>query len=125
MTAKVLSILFTLLILVCPFNCMPESAAGTDTQTASCCSHCQSQSEQSPLTPAPESDCCQCLCSGAIQEQAPQLDDAVTAICWITLPLIHVNGQSHFDDRALFAIPPEPVPLHGRALRCQQMSFLC
>ncbi|EDL58421.1 hypothetical protein [Gimesia maris] len=125
MTANVLPILLSLLILVCPFNCMPEIDAGTDATAHSCCSHCQSKSEQAPLAPSPESDCCQCLCSGAIQEQTAQLDDDTTSAYWITLPLISLSSPTFIDEQTIFAIPAEPVPLYGRTLRCQQMSFQC
>lgn len=125
MTAKVLSILFSLLILVCPFNCMPESEAGVDSTTKSCCSHCQPQSEQAPLAPSSDSECCQCLCSGAIQEQAPQLDDAAMIICWIDRTLPGLYSPAQHCELELQTLPSEPVLLYGRALRCQQMSFQC
>ncbi|QDT91804.1 hypothetical protein Pan161_34670 [Gimesia algae] len=96
-----------------------------DTTTQSCCSHCQSESEQAPLTPSSDADCCQCLCSGAIQEQEPQLDDVSAPACWISLPLISLSSQTFIDEQAFSTIPSEPVPLYGRALRCQQMSFQC
>ncbi|MCA9005925.1 MAG: hypothetical protein KDA70_11705 [Planctomycetaceae bacterium] len=125
MTTNVLSILFSLLILVCPFNCMPEDTAGTETTTHSCCSHCQSQSEQLPLAPASDTDCCQCLCSGAIQEQVTQLDNIAAPVCWITLPLINLSVQTGSIEQIHPSILAEPVPLYGRALRSLHMSFQC
>ncbi|QDV51291.1 hypothetical protein Enr17x_33460 [Gimesia fumaroli] len=126
MIGKLLTLLLTLLILACPFNCMQSSAEDTDTAVHSCCSHCQPPSSENPLAPEPaSSDSCQCFCSGAILENADQFEQANLIVLWFAIPQqdaifqqISINHQT--DIVLLDAVPPS-----GRALRCLQMSYQC
>ncbi len=123
---KVLTLLLTLLILACPFNCMQSSAEVTDTAVQSCCSHCQSRSSENPLTPEPSpSNCCQCFCSGAIMENTNQLEQTNLDVLWFVISLQDATFQPISTNLQTGIVLLDVVPPSGRALRCLQMSFQC
>lgn len=127
MTEKLLSFLCTLVILACPLNCMPDGAESAETDSPSCCSHCQSQtSSDAPLAPEHSpADCCQCFCYGAIHDKASQVDLSAMTFFWM-MPILSDADlsfiHSYQSSELVSSAPPLPA---GRALRCAQMSFLC
>lgn len=126
MISKLLVLLFSLLILACPFNCMQSSAEDMETAKHSCCSHCQPHSPENPLAPVPaSSDCCQCFCSGTILENASQLEQTSLTVFWFVIPLQADSLQLNRINQQTDIILLDVVPPSGRALRCLQMSFQC
>ncbi|QGQ26572.1 hypothetical protein F1728_29570 [Gimesia benthica] len=126
MTEKLFSFLCSLMILVCPLNCMPAGAESTDAVSTGCCSHCQPPTSETPLSPESASDeCCQCFCFGAIHDKADQLDLTLLTSVW-AMPVLSETeslvSDIHSVPQPVSSAPPPPA---GRALRCAQMSFLC
>ncbi|QDU10810.1 hypothetical protein V202x_42230 [Gimesia aquarii] len=126
MTGKVLSLLLSTLILACPFNCMQENVESAESATSPCCSHCSTETNNNPLIPQPtSSDCCQCLCTGAIFENTNIIDLALLSLSWGEPSFQDANFQlislsQHSDE-----VPIEPGRLSGREIRCLQMTFQC
>lgn len=126
MISKLLALLLSTFILACPFNCMPERGDSTETASQSCCNHCQTDTNSDPLIPqSSSSDCCQCLCTGAILDNSHQIDLELLNLVWSHLSIQEVQFQSaslNTQHSEALSDPDEPS---GRQIRCLQMSFQC
>ncbi|QDT97242.1 hypothetical protein [Gimesia aquarii] len=125
MTAKLLPLLLTALILACPLNCMQENVESTESGVSACCSHCQSESNSDPLIPQPASDCCQCLCTGAIFENTNIIDLTLLSLLWGEPSFQDANFQLISLSQQSGEVSVEPDRLSGREIRCLQMTFQC
>ncbi|QDT43154.1 hypothetical protein Pan241w_32530 [Gimesia alba] len=126
MIGKLLTLLLSLQILACPFNCMQSSVEDTDTAGHSCCSHCQPLSTDNPLAPEPvSSDSCQCFCSGAILENVNQFEQTNLIVLWFAIPQQNASFQPNSTNHPTGIVLLDASQPSGRALRCLQMSYQC
>lgn len=126
MTSKLLALLLSTLILACPFNCMQEGVEGAESAASSCCSHCRTESNNNPLIPQPtSSDCCQCLCTGAIFENSSLIDLALQSLVWGEPSFQDVQYQLVSLSQQYGVISIDAGRVSGREIRCLQMSFQC
>lgn len=126
MTAKLFAILLSLLIFACPLNCMQGSVETADSDTPSCCQHCQSTSTENPLAPTSNpAEGCQCFCTGAILERVDQLDQSHIEALWLAISSLNVDGPQFPIDSAIDVYTVDVSHPAGRALRHLHMSFQC
>lgn len=126
MTAKLLSLLLSTLILACPLNCMQENVESTESGVSACCNHCSTESNNNPLIPQPtSSDCCQCFCNGAIFENTNLVDLSLLSLLWGEPSFQHTQYQLVSLSQQYGEVPIEPDRLSGREIRCLQMTFQC
>ncbi|MEX0703337.1 MAG: hypothetical protein WD069_14680 [Planctomycetales bacterium] len=124
---------FHILLLVaavatCPFRCLAQPrAAGAEAGSPRGCACCPHEREQSPATPQPVDDCgCpDCLCRGAIVEEAAGLLDARQDVPDFTFVPVQVAGDLHWPARRVEASPsPLFLMSSGWLVRVAIQSFL-
>jgi hypothetical protein len=143
MLNRALSILLTAMLAACPCFCKGGGTSHADEHTelhAHCgCCHAEipfhahdeeSSSSDSDHDSAPCSDRCggQCICNGAVVEDAIALDLNLDAGWWaaVVLPQLHIvqvadsNGITRQS-----AHPPDNGANLGRTLCCLYQTFLC
>jgi hypothetical protein len=127
MLARSFNLLLVATILACPFVCRSGMAAGTG---SSCCCH---ERQHGPSeTPGPSENGSrsshQCICSGAVFENA-SFDVTPTDVSWLgvllTVEPVTVEVQSALTSEFLTAPPPGGSMNTGRALCCLYSTYQC
>lgn len=140
MLSRAISVLLATTIVACPCFCKwggaRPSSDRAEVHSCCCCSHSPPPSHSAgehPTVPDPagkhSGECCQCICGGAVVEDAPALDIGFDA-SWAVPPPSVVSNFVQTQGELFRHIAAEPPPdvggmNPGRVLCCRYMSFLC
>jgi hypothetical protein len=134
MLNQTISILATIAVLACPFQCSAarHGAVATEAPAArcACCHHAETLPDSTPRNDGTNDseDCCQCICGGAVLEQVYQQEVHLDAGTWIvpsdiekqtSIALVNLNGA------ARHLLKPDDGMNPGRRKCCLFMTFLC
>jgi hypothetical protein len=140
MLSRVISVYLATALVACPYFCKQGSASPeTERVEAHNCCGCAHAHHTSPANAEfPEvpdqprehsGSSCQCICGGAVEEDAPAIDfgfDAGWTVPALLVPAYVAQTEGESLHRSLTAPPPDEGGMSpGRALRCRLMSFLC
>jgi hypothetical protein len=142
MLNRALSILLTTMLAACPCFCKGEAShAGERTEVHAHCGCCHDESpfhehdeDPSPAesdhdsAPCPDNCGGQCICNGAVVEDAVALDLNLDAGWWVAvvlpqLQIVHVADSNGIPRQS--AHPPDDGTNLGRTLCCLYQSYLC
>ncbi|HEX6962406.1 MAG TPA: hypothetical protein VF175_11100, partial [Lacipirellula sp.] len=121
----------------CPLVCgLTPSVCAEETEPAaprSCCRHCDRQlpvdSPQAPSRPSPNDEYAvgQCICYGAVVEQAASQPLGIDLNFWA--PIVSTAPAMAPSERLLMTLqavlPSDDGMNVGRNMRCRFMSYLC
>jgi hypothetical protein len=110
----------------CGALCMCEGDADCR-ERERCCGPCENQEAPTKPCHCADDSYCQCLCAGAVLEEAASLDEAQDGLCIDRITAVLTLARPtlcSFPDRFGERFPRGKANL-GRIVRCLCMSFLC